>query len=178
MDEAAQHSALSTQHSALALHQARNQATTACGAIPVSSNRSTFVGHRFVAFFDHVWFYVGVLRARYFIALARHKTAIETHRFRGSDDFSSVVSLVTEAYEVYHDFTVRVESTLLMLSSWSLSTLRRTSRRLDARFLSAKRTAIYNRSRNCRSPTACFLGDVLVMSSVDQYSRCRANQKF
>jgi hypothetical protein len=45
------------------LRQAEDQATTAGGAMPVSGDRRTIIRHRFVAFFNDVWFYARVLRA-------------------------------------------------------------------------------------------------------------------
>lgn len=71
--------------------------------MPVPSNRKSVVGYRLVAFLNHIWLHAGVLRARYLIALPCHKTAVETHRRRGSDDFSTVIGVVTKAYEIDHD---------------------------------------------------------------------------
>jgi hypothetical protein len=99
----------------------------------VPSNRKAVVGHRSVAFLDHVWLHVGVLRARYLIALARHKTAVETHRCGSSDDLAAVIGVVTNAYEIHHFLTVLVQSKLLAQSSCSLYTFRRRPRGLDAR---------------------------------------------
>jgi len=76
--------------------------------MPVPSNWYAVVGKRLITFFDHVWLHTGVLRTRYLIAFARHKTAVETHCCRGSDDFSTVVSVVADANKVNHNFTILV----------------------------------------------------------------------
>lgn len=142
--------------------------------MPVPSNWYTVVGERLITFFDHVWLHIGMLRTRYLIALARHKTAVETHRCRGSDDFSTVVSVVTDAYEIYHHFIVScivirgaVQLEFVCISKTPLCL---------GRFSSLKTNVICSGNTGFQNWTACFLGDSPLRFSVDRCFLCLTSQ--
>ncbi len=135
--------------SAMPLRQTRHQMAVAGGTMPMPSNRSTVVGYRFIAFLDHVWLYVGVLRTRHLITLTCHKTAVEAHCRRGSDDFATVVSVITDAYEIDHDRTILLNE-----------------------------QAICSGNKDCQSLRACFRGDSASMFFVDRYFSHLSSQMF
>nr|WKF59917.1 hypothetical protein HUO10_004428 [Paraburkholderia busanensis] len=70
--------------------------------MPVTSNRNAVIGHRCVAFLDHVGRDVGVPRAGYTVALASDEAPVKAHHRRARFNLAVVVGVITDADQIHH----------------------------------------------------------------------------
>jgi hypothetical protein len=62
----------------------------------------TTIGHRLVAFLNHIRLHVRVLRTRHVIALASYVSTIKEHGRRAREDLTMMVGIVPDSDQINH----------------------------------------------------------------------------